>query len=148
MHLPRRLDSAISKLYLAYVNNELHPEDACRCAVGNILDKSDLWKHLSDNHGSLELNYIGKIHEVLGKKFNGYIPSELLAIEAAFLTGCGYSLPLSYKGKKPKSPQGKTTLFNGLKEVISVLCSLDKVDNVMELTQLFTPKKIKEEVVI
>jgi len=148
MKLPYRLETALNKLYTAYLTHQLHPEDACRCAVGNILNKNDSWKHLSDSHGSLSLNYVGKVHEALGKKFNGYAPSELLAIEASFLRGCGYSLPLSSCGKRPKFPQGETTLFNGLQEVISLLCSLDQVKNVMEITQVFNPEKIKEKKVL
>ncbi|MEZ4778352.1 MAG: Na(+)-translocating NADH-quinone reductase subunit F [Flavobacteriaceae bacterium] len=145
MKLPQRLENALNKLYKAYLTNQLHPEDACRCAVGNILNNNDSWKHLSDSHGSLELNYIGKVHQAFGKKFQGYSPSELLAIEAAFLKGCGYSLPFSYQGKKPKFPKGEMTLFNGLQEAISLLCSLDNVKNVMEITQLFHVEKIKKE---
>ena len=60
------------------------------CAVGNILDNMDIWKHLSNYHGSLELNYVGKVHQTLGRKFNGYSPLELLQIEATFLKACGY----------------------------------------------------------
>lgn len=63
MNAPRRLERAIQKLYVAFHNNELHPECCKSCAVGNILDRTDAWKHLSDDHGSLHLNYIGNVHQ-------------------------------------------------------------------------------------
>lgn len=132
-----RLDEAIKKLYNAYHNNTLQPECCQHCAVGNILDNKDSWKHLSDDHGSLQLNYIGLVHQNLGRKFNGYSPLELLKIEAAFLKGCGYSLPLHHMGKKPKNPKDKDILFNGLCETVSCLCQLDSVHNVMDYSKLF-----------
>lgn len=137
MPLSFRLDNAIHKLYTAFHNNTLHPECCKQCAVGNILDNKDAWKHLSDNHGSLRLNYVGLVHQNLGRKFNGYSPLELLQIEAAFLKGCGYSLPLHYKGKKPKDPTDKDVLFDGLCAAINYLCHLDSVDEVMEYSKLF-----------
>lgn len=137
MNTSRRLDQAISKLYNAFHNNQLHPECCQQCAVGNILDNKDAWKHLSDDHGSLNLNYLGLLHQNLGRKFNGYSPSELLKIEAVFLKGCGYSIPLHYKNKKPKNPTDKDVLFNGLCETISLLCELDSVDNVLDYSKLF-----------
>ena len=76
MNIPKRLDQAISKLYQAFHNSTLHPECCQQCAVGNILDRKDFWKHLSDDHGSLKLNYLGQVHESLGRRFNGYKPSE------------------------------------------------------------------------
>ena len=132
-----RLDQAISKLYNAFHSNTLHPECCQQCAVGNILDNKDAWKHLSDDHGSLHLNYLGLVHQNLGRKFNGYSPLELLQIEASFLKGCGYVLPLHHKNKKPKNPTDKDLLFNGLSETIAVLCALDNVDNVMDYSKLF-----------
>ena len=132
-----RLDLAIKKLYNAFHNNELHPECCRRCAVGNILDNKDSWKHLSDHHGAMELNYIGNVHQTLGRKFNGYTPLELLQIEAAFLKACGYQLPLHHKNKKPKNPTDKDTLFNGLTEVVTLLCKLDHIPNIMDYTKLF-----------
>lgn len=95
-----RLVNAIQKLYIAFHNNELNPECCKKWAVGNILDKKDSWKHFSDDHGSTELNYLGKVHQTLGSKFNGYTPLELLKIEAIFLRGCNYQLPLHHKNKK------------------------------------------------
>lgn len=132
-----RLDLAIKKLYNAFHNNELHPECCKQCAVGNILDNKDSWKHLSDHHGAMELNYIGNVHQTLGRKFNGYTPLELLQIEATFLKACGYQLPLHHKNKKPKNPTDKDTLFNGLTEVITLLCELDTIPNIMDYTKLF-----------
>ena len=81
MKTPKRLEEAIIKLYKAFHNNTLDPEDCSACAVGNILDNYDSWKHLSNEHGSLQLNYIGTVHQKLERKFNGYSPSELLNIE-------------------------------------------------------------------
>jgi hypothetical protein len=132
-----RLEQAIQKLYVAFHNNTLHPECCKQCAVGNILDNRDSWKHLSDNHGSLQLNYIGIVHQNLGRKFNGYTPIELLNIEATFLKACGFELPLHFKNSKPTNPIDKETLFNGLYTVISFLCNLDCITNVMDYTKLF-----------
>ena len=84
MKTSTRLEAAITKIYNAFHNNELNPECCKQCAVGNILDKTDSWKHLSDNHGSVQLNYVGKVHQTLGRKFNGYTPLELLQIESTF----------------------------------------------------------------
>ena len=137
MKTSNRLDLAIKKLYNAFHNDELHPECCQQCAVGNILDNKDAWKHLSDDHGSLKLNYVGLVNQNFGKKFNGYTPLELLQIEAKFLQGCGYSLPLNHKGTKPKNPKDKDILFNGLSAVISFLCELDGAQNVMDYSKLF-----------
>jgi len=141
MNLPNRLEHALQKLYSAYNNDTLHPEDACRCAVGNILNETDSWKHFSDDHGSLQLNYVGKVNELVGKKFQGYTPSEILQIEFAFLQGCGYSLPLKYNGFKPNNPKDRNILFDGLCNAIQVLCKLDGVTNCLEITESF--EKIK-----
>lgn len=102
MKLSQRLDAALLKLYKAYQDNALHPEDACRCAVGNILNQTDSWKHLSNLHGSLQLNYIGLVHEVLDKKFGGYKPSELMAIEKAFWRDADTKLLWLPSRKNPK----------------------------------------------
>ncbi|MAY23290.1 MAG: Na(+)-translocating NADH-quinone reductase subunit F [Flavobacteriaceae bacterium] len=141
MKFPKRLETALSKLYTAYNTHTLHPEDACRCAVGNLLGQRDFWKHLSDDHGSVKLNYVGKVHEMLGRRFEGYLPSELLQIEKAFLAGCGYELPFTQKSKKPKNPQDREVLFQGLCHAIEALCSLENIPNVMEITESF--EKIK-----
>ena len=137
MKTSKRLDSAIKKLYNAFHNNTLHPECCKQCAVGNILDNTDGWQYLSDHHGALELNYLGNIHQAFGRKFNGYTPLELLQIEATFLKACGYQLPLHHKNKKPKNPTDKDMLFNGLTAVITLLCTLDNMPNIMDYTKLF-----------
>ena len=137
MKTSQRLDLAIKKLYNAFHNNELHPECCKQCAVGNILDNKDSWKHLTDIHGSVKLNYVGRVHQNLGRKFNGYTPLELLQIEASFLKGCGYEGAFYGNCKKPKNPSNKDVLFNGLCEVLAFLCQLDGVSNVMDYSKLF-----------
>ncbi len=137
MQTSLRLENAIKKLYNAFHNNTLHPECCHQCAVGNILDNTDAWKHLSDTHGSLQLNYVGIVHQNLGRKFNGYSPIEILQIESAFLNGCGYSLPLNHKGKKPNDCKNKDVLFKGLCDVVAFLCRIDGVENVMDYSKLF-----------
>ncbi len=143
MNTSNRLNDAISKLYQAFHSDSLHPECCQQCAVGNILDNNDSWKHLSDHHGSLNLNYVGIVNQKFGKRFNGYTPYELLQIETAFLKGCGYTLPLHYKCKKPKNPRDKDILFNGLSETVKFLCELDGVDNVMDHSKLFETENDK-----
>ncbi|MBJ7879115.1 Na(+)-translocating NADH-quinone reductase subunit F [Gelidibacter salicanalis] len=137
MKTSHRLDLAIQKLYTAFHSNALHPECCKQCAVGNILDNTDAWKHLSDNHGSLQLNYVGLVHQNFGRTFNGYSPSELLQIEATFLRGCGYSLPLGHNGTKPKNPRSKVVFFEGLSATVALLCALDGIDNIMDYSNLF-----------
>lgn len=138
-----RLDRAIKKLYIAFHNNTLHPECNKSCAVGNILDNKDSWKHLSDSHGSLQLNYVGMVNQNFGRKFNGYSPVELLQIEAVFLKGCGYVLPLNGNNPRPKNPTDKEVLFQGLSDTIAFLCGLDGVENVMDYSKLFELKAEK-----
>ena len=145
MKTSARFENAINKLYTAFHNDTLNPECCKQCAVGNILDNTDSWKHLSDHHGATNLNYLGKVHQTLGRKFNGYTPLELLEIEATFLKACGFQLPLHYKNSKPKNPTDKEVLFNGLCAVISYLCKLDGIDNVMDYTKLFEVKRDKPE---
>jgi hypothetical protein len=77
MKVTSRLESAIQKLYIAFHNGTLYPECCKQCAVGNILDRKDFWKHFSEDHGSLKLNYIGTIHQNLGRRYKGYSPEEL-----------------------------------------------------------------------
>ncbi|KKK47554.1 hypothetical protein LCGC14_3154030 [marine sediment metagenome] len=132
-----RLELAIAKLYTAFHNGSLHPECCTSCAVGNICDNIESWKHLTDRHGSVILNYVGKVNESLGRRINGYTPSELLKIEAVFLQGCGYSLPLGRKSTRPQDPTSKETLFNGLCAAVEFLCTLDGMDNVMDYSKLF-----------
>ncbi len=140
-----RLNNALTKLYNAFHNDELNPECCKKCAVGNICDNTDTWKHLTDIHGSVKLNYIGLVNQNFGRRIHGYTPLELLQIEAEFLKGCGYSGPIDSNCKKPKDPTDKDILFNGMCQVINYLCALDNVPNVMDYTKLFqvendTPK--------
>jgi len=132
MKTSNRFENAIRKLYTAFHNNELNPECCKQCAVGNILDNTDFWKHFSDKRGSTKLNYVGLVNHNFGKRFFGYTPSELLKIEAVFLAGCGYSLPLNHKGTRPDNPTNEDVLFNGLSEVINLLCELDGLENIMD----------------
>ncbi len=137
MKTSKRLEQALTKLYNAYHNNQLNPEDCAACAVGNILDNHDSWKHLSNQHGSLELSYVGRIHQNLGRKFNGYSPKEILQIEKVFLEACGFKTPLCHYNVKPLHPRANDVLFNGLSAVVSLLCKLDSIEDVMDLSKLF-----------
>ena len=132
-----RFENAIKKLYLAFHNGYLNPECCKQCAVGNILDNKDFWKHLSDEHGSLKLNYTGRVHQNLGRRFNGYSPLELMQIESVFLKGCGYELPFHHTHRKPENPTDKDILFNGLCAVVELLCDFDGIENVMDYRKLF-----------
>jgi hypothetical protein len=136
MTTSNRFENAINKLYSAFHLNTLNPEDCKHCAVGNILDNKDNWRHLTDIHGSVRLNYVGLVHQNLGRKFNGYTPLELLQIESSFLKGCGYRLGTNYC-HKPDSLKDKDILFNGLCEVVSTLCALDRIEDVMNYAVLF-----------
>ncbi len=136
MNTSNRFDAAVRKLYTAFHNNTLNPEDCSQCAVGNILDQKDSWKHMTDMHGSVKLNYVGLVHQNLGRRFNGYTPIELLQIEASFLKGCGYRLGKHFC-HKPDYFKDKAILFNGLSEVVSTLCKLDRIDNIMDCSHLF-----------
>ncbi|WP_159022709.1 Na(+)-translocating NADH-quinone reductase subunit F [Formosa sp. L2A11] len=143
METTTRFNLAINKLYHAFHSDALLPECCKQCAVGNILDQKDTWKHLSDDHGTTTLNYIGQVHQNLGRRFNGYTPLELLQIETTFLKACGYSLPLHHKNKKPINPTDKDILFNGLTAVVSYLCKLDCIPDVMDCSKLFKYRKVK-----
>ncbi|PHR89720.1 MAG: Na(+)-translocating NADH-quinone reductase subunit F [Leeuwenhoekiella sp.] len=131
-----RFENAIQKLYRAFHNNTLDPECCKSCAVGNILDNTDSWKHLTEGHGSLRLSYVGQVNEAFNKRFQGYSPNELLKIEAAFLRGCGYQLPLKRNSFRPQDRKSKDILFEGLCEAVTVLCKLDHVPNVMDYQDL------------
>jgi len=133
-----RFDRAIQKLYRAFHNDTLNPDDCKQCAVGNIMDNNDSWKHLTDKHGSTQLNYLGLLHQNLGRRFNGYSPLEILNIEKSFLKGCGYSGFM--KGRRlyrPEDITDKGMLFKGLNEVVSYLCKLDNINDVMDCSVLF-----------
>lgn len=135
--MTNRFKSAIDKLYNAYHNKTLNPECCIQCAVGNILDNKDYWKHLSDKHGSLTLSYVGRVHQAFGRKFNGYTPLELLEIEKVFLEACGFKVPLHYKNEKPVNFLEMDRLFKGLEAVVEFLCRLDGIPNVMDYKRLF-----------
>ena len=137
MIIPYRLEQALIKLYDAFHNDELNPECCSACAVGNILDNYDSWKHLSDSHGSLELSYVGRIHQQLGRRFNGYTPLELLQVEKVFLEACGFKTPLCHYDPKPRNLRSKETLFRGLSAVVAFLCQLEGIANVMDYSKIF-----------
>lgn len=137
MEIPKRLEQALSKLYNAFHNNQLNPECCSACAVGNILDNQDSWKYLSNEHGSIELSYVGKVHQQLGRRFNGYTPLELLKIEQIFLEACGFILPLCHYNPKPKNTTDKDLLFNGLCAVVAYLCKLEGIYNIMDFSKIF-----------
>lgn len=141
MKTTQRLERALEKLYTAFRHNTLHPECCKQCAVGNICDNTDSWRHLSDAHGSLQLNYTGRVHQQLGRRFHGYTPLELLHIEAAFLKGCGYALPLHHKNARPAHPTDTDTLFKGLCAAVGYLCALDGMPNGMDTAHLLLSGK-------
>jgi hypothetical protein len=132
-----RFDNAIIKLYKAFHAGTLNPDDCKNCAVGNMLENSDHWKHFTDKHGSIQLNYVGLVHQNLGRRFQGYTPLELLQIEASFLRGCGYTGLNKGPLLRPENCRDKTTLFNGLSAVVDTLCRLDNIPNMMNCTRLF-----------
>lgn len=132
-----RFENAIEKLYTAFHQDKLNPECCNHCAVGNICDNKDAWKYLTDTHGSTQLNYVGIVNENLGRRFNGYKPSELLKIEMEFLKGCGYALPFSYKSRPARNRVSKDSLFDGLCAVVAFLCQLEGVPNIMDYQNLF-----------
>ena len=137
MKMTPRLVRAIGKLYEAFHNHTLQPESPCHCAVGNILDQWEAWRHCTDLHGSGQLNYVGKVNEAFGKRFNGYRPSELLQLEKVFLTSCGYELPIRGWNARPKHPLNQDILFGALCETVAYLCQLDGVADVMDYGALF-----------
>lgn len=137
MKTTKRLEQALIKLYNAYHNDRLNPEDCTACAVGNILDNHESWKHLTLQHGSLQLSYVGRVHQNLGRKFNGYSPFEILQIEKIFLEACGFKTPLCHYNRKPINPTDKDVLFKGLNAVVAYLCKLDNIPNVMDFSKIF-----------
>lgn len=137
METSARFNQAIEKLYNAFHADKLNPECCNHCAVGNICNNTDAWKNLTDAHGSTQLNYVGIVNENLGRTFNGFKPSELLKIEMEFLKGCGYSLPFSHKSRPSKNRISKDSLFDGLCAVVSYLCKLEGIPNIMDYQDLF-----------
>lgn len=136
METSKRFNEAVNKLYKAFHENNLKPLSFQHCAVGTILDHKTYWKEFSNANGSLQLNYVGIVHQRLDRKFNGYSPLELLEIEKTFLQACGYQLPLHHTTFSSKKV-GKKVLFNGLEAVIALLCKLDNIPNVMDCSKLF-----------
>ena len=149
METSNRFNKALEKLYKAFHENRLNPLSCTQCAVGTILDNNHYWKEFSNYNGTLQLNYVGLVHQRLGRKFNGFTPLELLQIEKVFLQACGYSVPLhqyTFTNKK----KNKDKLFKGLEAVIAQLCVFDKIPNVIDCTVLFTtiqamPKTTNQE---
>ena len=139
-----RFNNAINKLYNAFHNNTLNPEDCKQCAVGNILDQKDFWQHLTDYHGTTKLNYLGLLHQNLGRKFNGYSPIELLQIESAFLKGCGYQFSNKNRLYKPDQITDYN-LFKGVCEVVTELCLIDGTANIMDCSVLFAFETTKSD---
>lgn len=137
MSISKRFDNAVEKLYKAFHNEELNPECCNHCAVGSICDNFDGWKHFTDVHGSSKLNYIGIVNENLGRRINGYRPSELLQIEVAFLKGCGYSLPFTPGSRRPGNTKDMDTLFQGLCGAVACLCELENIPDIMDCTVMF-----------
>ncbi|TVZ53341.1 Na(+)-translocating NADH-quinone reductase subunit F [Dokdonia sp. Hel_I_53] len=135
--MTKRASNALEKLYTAFYEGRLHPACCTACAVGNICDASDVWKHFTDAHGSQKLTYVGSVNETFKKRINGYLPSELLAIEATFLRGCGYDLPIRRGSFKPTHPQSEEVLFNGLRAVVHHICELDGISDVMAISDSF-----------
>lgn len=137
MKTSKRLEKAIAKLYNAFHNGELNADCCIQCAVGNICDNTDTWRLLTVGHGSLQLSYLGNLNQNFGRKVFGYTPLELLNIEAEFLKGCGYTLPISKTSTKPSNSKDKDLQFNGLCRVVAYLCKLDNISNIMDFSNLF-----------
>ena len=62
---------------------------------------------------------------------------EILQIEKVFLEACGFKTPLCHYNKKPHNPTDKDVLFNGLNAVVTYLCELDNIPNVMDYSKIF-----------
>lgn len=135
----KRFNRAIEKLYAAFHDGSLNPECCRQCAVGNICDNTDTWKHLTTAHGSGKLSYLGYLNETLGRKIYGFKPSELLKIETAFLKACGYAIPF----KKSTGPNKLTKdhLFDGLVAAVDALCEIENIPSVMDCGILFDYSK-------
>lgn len=134
MKLPHRLEQAALKLYEAYYDKSLQPDCCHLCAVGNILDRKDFWKHFTDKHGSVQLNYVGLVHQNIGRTYKGYTPLQLLEIESVFLNACGFSLPLKRGSESPKITEDQ--LYFALMTTIRHLCKLEGIDSFMSLSPI------------
>lgn len=137
MKASKRFNNAIEKLYQAFYNSTLNPDCCLQCAVGNICDNTDAWRHLTPAHGSTELSYLGELNEAFGRRIAGYKPSELLRLEAVFLRASGYELPITHTSRKPKKPVSKDVLFKGLTAAVGYLCELEGISDVMDCSKLF-----------
>ncbi|MDC7994797.1 Na(+)-translocating NADH-quinone reductase subunit F [Altibacter sp. HG106] len=142
MPTTERFQTAIEKLYRAFHSSKLHPECSRQCAVGTLCDQNDFWSHFSDHHGDTQLNYVGRVHQLLGKRYHGYSPQELLEIEAAFLEGCGYQLPLHFSTKNYVNATDKHVHFKGLCAAIQKLSELDQSRDPLDISVLldYLPK--------
>ena len=137
MDLPSRLEQALTKLYTAFYQDRLDPENCKYCAVGNICDNQDFWKHFTDIHGSEQLNYLGQLNQEFGKTFKGYSPKELLKTEAVFLNGCGYTFSPRKRLLKPAEKIDRDMMFNGMYSVVAYLCAIDGLSNIMDVSRRF-----------
>jgi hypothetical protein len=144
MQTSSRFNQAVRKLYDAFHQNYLNPDACTQCAVGNILDNKSFWRHFTDDHGAIKLNYVGLVHQNLGRTYNGYSPLELLKIENTFLSACGYQLPLSRNAQKNTCKLTKDQLFLGLSAVVTELCRLDQIPDVMDCSVLFDYQQTKQ----
>lgn len=141
-----RFDNAIKKLYEAFHSDSLNPLCCKQCAVGNILDNRDFWKHFAVAHGCSQLSYVGQVNEAFGKRFAGFTPSELLRIEEVFLAACGVILPV--KSSNYTQSITKDDLFQGLSATVALLCEFENIPNRMDYSDLFDfrPQPQSEEV--
>ena len=135
MKTSAKFDQVIQKLYQAFHSDRLNPFCCKQCAVGNILDNRDFWRHFAVAHGTLQLSYVGQVNEAFNKKFSGFSPSELLQIEVTFLKACGFDLPIrsGFSHNKPT----KDELFNGLAATVELLCEFENIPNIMDCSKLF-----------
>jgi len=139
--LPKRFTDAVSKLYNAFHENRLNPNDACACAVGNMCDNDSRWSKLVGMYGSGEVSDNAE-DVIYGRKLTdrtGYNPIEIVTIEKVFLRACGWRYSNNHRDKNLQ--------FKGLCAVVKYLCELDNVSNVMDFTSLFetqNDKPVKE----
>ncbi len=136
MAFKRRTEKAINRLYTAFHKGELHPNCHCKCAVGNILNQADFWAAFSDSIGERNLSYVGRVNQLLGRRFEGFTPQELLDIEAVFLKRLRFEA-------NGKFSYNQDDLFYGLEAVIKYLCKLDHEPNLLCIEELldYQPKK-------
>ena len=132
MKLPIRLEQAALKLYEAFYDQTLQPDCCHHCAVGNILDRKDFWKHFTDHHGSVRLNYVGLVHQNLGRTYSGYSPLQLLEIESIFLRACGFALPLRRGSTAPELTDDQ--LYQALVVTVNHLCKLEGMNDIMSIS--------------